>query len=465
MFRVITSGPFSSVPDGLNTDDWTKADFKLCLAICRLARTEQSNVLRLTASDLMAVSGLKRRGDLGAARKTLVKAGFLQENSTGRELELILCDPETKIPYRYTDGSDSGRRSRREMRDAAFDELNDSVIPSDDSTIIAGVHFDWTNLGSEAVEKVVAELLPRVDQSASGKELFFNCPAHDDANPSASMNRTNGTWKCHAASCGAKGNLFTLAANVERLSPSQANARVRTIVGAKRGPSPIALRKLNADDYQQAVYRNKLGIPWCREDIIRESFTRPDGTEGYRKEPQLYGCPPDGKHFNWRFSWVKLRRYELYNRELFGASSTIVLCEGVKDANRISQLNLVASDGTPVIGSTNILGCDVRWLPQYTESLRDKLVFLLPDNDKGGLRHVLKVWKAIRHSSTVVPVRLYPKSERIGCDISNWLDEHDPNELLVLLGQQYFKQGQIIGDLIRERNKSWVEEGTIIVDI
>jgi hypothetical protein len=464
MFRPITSGPFSGVPDELNTDDWSKWDFKLCLALCRLARREQSNVLRLSASDLMQISGINRRGDLIAARKTLVKAKFIQEPPPGRLLEFVLCDPETGIPYRDTDGSDSGRRSRREMKAAALDELIDSGIPSEESTGAAGNSVIWANLGAENIAKVVTELLPDVDQS-NGKEIYFRCPAHDDENASASMNRTNGKWDCHAASCGAKGNAFTLAAIVEHLTPSQANARVRAIVGAKRGPSPSALRKLEADDFQQAVYRNKLGVPWAREDCIRESFTRADGTEGRTKEFQLYGCPPDGKHFNWRFGWIREWRYQLYNRESFGLSSTIVLCEGSKDANRISQLNLVAADDSPVIGSTNILGCDTRWLPQYTSSLEGKIVFLLPDNDMGGLRHVRKVWKAIRHSSTVIPVRLYPKGKRIGCDISDWLDEHNPYELVELLGQQHFKQGQRITDLVRERRLPVIVEGEIHVNV
>ena len=46
-------------------------------------------------------------------------------------------------------------------------------------------------------------------EPAGGDEIKCRCPAHADSSPSCTMNITKRVWKCHAANCGASGDIVT----------------------------------------------------------------------------------------------------------------------------------------------------------------------------------------------------------------------------------------------------------------
>ena len=92
---------------------------------------------------------------------------------------------------------------------------------------------------------------------------------------------------------------------------------------------------------------------------------------------------------NWVWS-MKGARYVLYNLSNVIKSDTIFFVEGEKDADNVNKLGLVAT--TTVGGAASF----AKRADQYIPFLKNKTVFILPDNDKAGYKYASDIENALK---------------------------------------------------------------------
>jgi DNA primase len=72
-------------------------------------------------------------------------------------------------------------------------------------------------------------------------ERSFRCPSHDDSRPSASVNRSEGVWFCHA--CGSGGTAAQIVMDKEGLNYVEATRFISNLTGGKTSSPPRRARK------------------------------------------------------------------------------------------------------------------------------------------------------------------------------------------------------------------------------
>ncbi|NLK42460.1 MAG: hypothetical protein GX298_10460 [Planctomycetes bacterium] len=105
-----------------------------------------------------------------------------------------------------------------------------------------------------------------------------------------------------------------------------------------------------------------------------------------RYQPKDFRCRvPDGKGgWVWKMTGVQKVLYRLPSV----IESTIVfVVEGEKDCDLLAQHDLVATCNYDGAG---------KWDVSYNSFFKDKVVFILPDNDEIGQKHVLNIFPQIR---------------------------------------------------------------------
>jgi archaellum biogenesis ATPase FlaH len=122
--------------------------------------------------------------------------------------------------------------------------------------------------------------------------------------------------------------------------------------------------------------------------------------------PKFMQRKPTG---TWNIQGVKRVLYRLPEVQ---RANEVWLCEGEKDANSVCALGFVAT--------TNPMGAG-NWLEGYTETLRDKDVIILPDNDEPGIKHAKEVARALHETARtlkVVRLRDLPR----GGDVTDFIE-------------------------------------------
>jgi hypothetical protein len=111
----------------------------------------------------------------------------------------------------------------------------------------------------------------------------------------------------------------------------------------------------------------------------------------------------------------------------------VFVVEGEKDADALHRLGLLAT--------TNAMGANSAWLPDYTATLHGRHVVIFPDNDKPGRDHADKVARALEGVAASVIVVELPGLPEKG-DVSDWLaiEGNDKVKLLELVEQAMRKQ-------------------------
>jgi DNA primase len=135
---------------------------------------------------------------------------------------------------------------------------------------------------------------------------------------------------------------------------------------------------------------------------------------------------PDG-HGGW--VWKKSQSQVLYRLGEVRESPIVFVVEGERDVETLRDYGFVAT--------TNAGGAEAPWLPQFTESLSDKEVILIPDNDPPGKQRVLKIARALAGRVTKLIV-LELKGAK---DIAAWFERgHAELELIALVEGQSVNQ-------------------------
>jgi len=211
------------------------------------------------------------------------------------------------------------------------------------------------------------------------------CPAHDDHDPSLSLNDGDDgrvLVKCHA---GCSQDAVVGALKAKGLWPAR-KPQDRVIV--------------ETYDYQDETGR-------LLYQVVR---TEPKGF--FQRRPDGFG------------GWTnrKCQRQVLYRlREVLEAP--IVFCvEGERDVETFR--------GSGFVATTNAGGAEAPWLPQYTEALRGREVILIPDNDTPGRKRVARIARALLGNVE----RLVILELEDGKDVTEWFARgHSEVELIAQL--------------------------------
>lgn len=210
------------------------------------------------------------------------------------------------------------------------------------------------------------ENICELKMNAFGQALGL-CPLHEDSNPSFSCNVENGLWKCHA--CNNSGNVFQL-------------AKLLGVALSKEESLQEIARYTYADENRNPLFQVRRYHPKTfRQFSLNSDGAWIAGLNG--TSPILYKLP------------------EILN------SPFVYIVEGEKDVETLWTWGIAAT--------CNPMGAG-KWKKEYSEFLRDKLVFIIPDKDEVGRKHANDVASKLLGIAKEIKIISLPK----GKDISEW---------------------------------------------
>ncbi|MDZ4860564.1 MAG: AAA family ATPase [Candidatus Hydrogenedentes bacterium] len=244
------------------------------------------------------------------------------------------------------------------------------------------------------------DLLPRLREARpAGKGFLALCPAHDDHEPSLSIDR---------------------AGNGEALIHCYAGCKFKDIVAAFNGQS------VSTPLHEEYTFpRGKSNIEEAYD------YTDLSGNMLYqviRQRPKAFRQRrPDGNGgWEWNLNGVErvIFRWSAVNKAIQNGHR-IFLVEGEKDVLSLESLGLIATCNSGGAG---------KWTDALSESLRGADVVILPDNDEPGKKHaefVAESLRGIAQSVRVVSlVNVPPKG-----DVTDWLRGGGTREALLEIAE------------------------------
>jgi 5S rRNA maturation endonuclease (ribonuclease M5) len=335
---------------------WAKlsgSEVRLYTAISWTANRERSLRFERTHAQLRRTAVLTSP-TFKKALDGLQRHGLIFVSEVEASAVVTLCDPFTGEPIHTPDGNDRNDPSRYFTTD--------------------GRRISW-NEGTDAQwEQMVREVVPAgepITKQRNG-DLLIRCPFHDDLNPSCFVSLTKRGYHCFGCpKPGGSGTLRKLLAQLTGCAMSDTIHRIARGLGKE-----VAFRESKSSaiaTYDNAIatydYIDARGIPVKR--IVR----LPNDESGNKQFRQ----------FKWTENgWVlgvKGVGPVLYNAHRISTAGTVVIVEGEKDADSITNLHLAGYVGE-TIGVTS--GGGRSWHHKLAKQLRHKVVILMPDNDVAG---------------------------------------------------------------------------------
>lgn len=130
----------------------------------------------------------------------------------------------------------------------------------------------------------------------------------------------------------------------------------------------------------------------------------------------------------WKLEDTKRVLYRLPELLDSDPNATVFIVEGEKDVDALLDIGLVAT--------TNVGGAGVgKWRQEYSETLRERHVAILPDNDDPGAEHAAAVEKSLAGTAASVKILRLPGVPPKG-DVSDWLKAGGTRDRLLDLAKQ-----------------------------
>jgi hypothetical protein len=134
-------------------------------------------------------------------------------------------------------------------------------------------------------------------------------------------------------------------------------------------------------------------------------------------------CKKTGKKFlqrrlgtdgEWIWNLGDVRRVPYRLPELLKADSkdTVFIVEGEKDVESLRSVGLTATTNSGGAG---------KWLDEFNQHLKDRPVIILPDNDKEGRAHAIKIADSLKGTAKSIKIVHLPDLPVKG-DVSDWLE-------------------------------------------
>lgn len=179
------------------------------------------------------------------------------------------------------------------------------------------------------------------------------------------------------------------------------------------------------------------------ERVITNTYDYCDESNGLlyqvvRYEPKSFRQRrPDGNGWIWDLKGITPVIYNLLAVKLGIHNDQIIyFVEGEKDADNLIKEGLIA---TTMSGGSNS-----KWQPQYTETLKDAMVVLIPDNDEAGKKWANNVGNMLYGWTRMLKVVGLPDIKE-GGDVTDWLQDNTIKDLeyLVLTTPDFIPEGAV----------------------
>lgn len=144
-----------------------------------------------------------------------------------------------------------------------------------------------------------------------------------------------------------------------------------------------------------------------KSELVFQVIRKPGRTFTQRR-------PDPAKPGEWIWSTKGIRRvlYRLPQVLKSSADAIVWVCEGEKDADNLARLGCVTT--------TNPGGTGGGWRSDYSQSLKDRIVVILPDNDSAGIEHAAKVHRSLAGIAKSATVLYLPGLPHKG-DVTDWI--------------------------------------------
>jgi 5S rRNA maturation endonuclease (ribonuclease M5) len=405
--------PYFSVPEvfvGTPSQSWSLAglsssEAKIYLSLLWQASLNRSNTFDVVASKLRRNAGIKDARTFTAALNHLEQLSLVTRGGSAEaDFRLTLNNPTTGEPV-------------RPIQDAKADPANYRIEGSTRFVLNQGENEDR--------EKQLLSFLPPFEKTIRQKsgDITIRCPFHNDSNPSCSVSLDKRCFHCFG--CDRSGTFLEL---LVQLKGGDGEAVMRQIA-ARRGEK-IIFR--DPDSNAEAIYEYKDTDGELIKQVLR--FVDDNGNKYFRQR----GLGKTG----WRYT-LRGVPPTLYHQELLKDADVVVVTEGEKDADAITNCwGLRSANGKGVVGVTS--GGTGSWKPQFADLLKEKRVIVMPDSDEAGAGYRDSIIASLQ--SAGVPHRVVEFGHD-GCkDVSDFLKKHSVDELAERIGTEWVKPLEMMPD-------------------
>lgn len=227
---------------------------------------------------------------------------------------------------------------------------------------------------------------------------MINCPFedHEDENPSFHFLNEDQYYKCFG--CDRQGDVIELYAELKDVT---------------LGEAAMALNKMiNGDETKYHDYYDSNG------NLLYQCVRNPDKTFFFRHKENgewvnnLQGLSPT-----------------LYRKQKWSSRDCpIIIVEGENDVETLE-------DYFPEYGvTTNPFGAR-RWKDEYSELLRGRQVFIIPDNDAPGINHAHQVAASLMGIASDVRIALLTEASELGEDVTRHIEIHGEQKGVELIAK------------------------------
>lgn len=242
------------------------------------------------------------------------------------------------------------------------------------------------------------EILSRLQNvKKSGAGYLALCPSHNDKQNSLSLSEKDGKILLHChANCSVNEicasldieikDLFTSSDKGQKADTGQGNAKKRQVIEAYS-------------------YRDE-----GETDLFQSVRFKPKGFSQRRFE--------NGREI-WNLQGVRLVLYRLPELIKADPKRAVFVVEGEKDVERLRAENLIAT--------CNPMGAG-KWRDEYAEFLKDRICYILPDNDETGRKHAEMIAHSLYDKAKEIRVVTLPDLSEKG-DVSDFLENHSIEDL------------------------------------
>jgi 5S rRNA maturation endonuclease (ribonuclease M5) len=328
--------------------DWSIAKLSgsalaVYVALSWFANKKGSNTIEVKPSDLKALCNLVKP-TLNKAIDDLEIRGLILTDSAAKTF--TLCDPNTGEPVHEFTGN-----------------------PEDDPAL----YFQTTETGGKRVnlnsgdpaqnEAWIRSCLPpgaAVIEQENG-DIKICCPFHADSDPSCSVSPKKRCFYCFG--CKEKGTLTQLAMKLQGVSKGEA-------IQQRAAVAQLEVEYHDPDSKAEAIY----SYQDSQGNLVKQVLRYPDKKFRQRR--------PTPNGWVWDIREVKPLLYKLPELKF---ANTVVITEGEKDADRVTNLKLLDATRSEIVATTS--GGSDTWSDKLAERLCGKRVIVMPDSDDAGLEY------------------------------------------------------------------------------
>jgi DNA-binding MarR family transcriptional regulator/5S rRNA maturation endonuclease (ribonuclease M5) len=366
-----------------------------------LANKSSRNTIEVKPSELKTLCDLTKP-TLKKALDELETCGLISIGSAGKEF--TLNDPYT------------GEAVHEFTGDQQDDPARYSLTAEN-----GGKRVNLNSGDPAQTERWLMECLPPAAEviHQDNGDLTICCPFHNDKSPSCSVSPKKRCFHCFGK-CKKNGTLTELVMKLLGISKGE-------VIQRSAAFAELEVEYHDPDKKAEAIYSYEDSQGKLLKQVLR-----------YPGKKLLQRRPIPGG-WAWETKRVRSILYKLPGLEF---AHTVVITEGEKDADRVTNLKLLDVTRGEILATTS--GNADSWSDRFAEHLLNKRVIVMPDSDEAGLKYKDAVIASLEKRQILHCVVTFDGFK----DVSEYLDAgHTGEELAQRIADEWTKnvgQGDVI---------------------